>query len=140
MEATREANIPPVHYHHTSDPFMATLNRLTSVALIAFSAYSNMQLFVPSFAFGMAVGIFQVYRDQHRGNSAVIPSCAHGFLEQTSGVKLPEILSLAIGAALYIHELEHHPEMGVLVGGLIGGALCVTLLAKITKQRNHILT
>jgi fatty acid desaturase len=123
--------VPQQHCHHPEEPYSPLLRRVTAVALIAFAAYTEMTLFIPFFVGGVSVGIFQHYfREKPEGKLSQIASCAHGFLEQTTGVQLPEEVSVICGGYLAYHHIEHHPESDVPVAAIIAGAWLVDLMAK----------
>lgn len=129
---------PKSHCHHTEDPYIPLLKRVTAVALITLAAITDINLFIPSFVGGVAVGIFQhFYREKKCVESDQITSCAHGFLEQTTGVQLPEVISVIGGAALYYCHIEHHPEVCVPLSAIIGGIWCVELVAKMILKKPH---
>lgn len=121
--------LPQEHCHHA--PYLPHLQKVTAVALIAFAAYTEMTLFVPFFVGGVTIGIFQhFFREETKGIPSKIASCAHGFLEQTTGVHLPEEVSVICGGYLAYHHIEHHPESDVPVAAIITGAWLVDLVAK----------
>ncbi len=108
------------------DLLINVIEKISAIALGAFSLYTNWQLFVPFFFVGTCVGIYSYIQDKkscHEHNPA--SSCAHGLLEQLTGVKLPPIISLVANIAVTVCHIDHHatvfvPVIGVSLGNWIG--------------------
>lgn len=114
---------------------MRVLEILSLIALAIFAAYCDPKLFFPFFGAGMIAGIYmkwkanKEYHDNHEhehehGHGA---GCS-GYLEQTTKVRMPVPISLAMNAAMLGCHIEHHspvfvPIMGLYVGWGLGEAL-----------------
>lgn len=104
------------------------LEKISAVALGAFSAYVNWKLFVPFFFAGVCIGIYN-YAQETKSSDHVHAgsSCVHGVIEQLTGVKLPPIVSLAANVALTLDHIDHHssvfvPIVGISLGAWVGNA------------------
>jgi len=105
--------------------FISVAEKVSAVALGAFSFYTSWQLFVPFFFVGACIGIYSDIKDGKSRDSHPVSSCAHGFLEQLTGVQLPSMLSLVANIAVTVCHIEHHvavfvPIIGVSLGNWIG--------------------
>jgi hypothetical protein len=105
------------------DGFMKIAEKVSAVVLGIFSALTDLKLFIPFFLTGMCIGIYDFLNnprsasEKHEGSS-----CAHGFLEQLTGVKLPAPVSLAANVAVTICHIDHHAAVFVPIVGLSLGA------------------
>ncbi len=92
-----------------TDLLMSAIEKVSALALGIFSAYVSLELFVPFFIASISIGIYSYMNDKqscehnHAGSS-----CAHGLLEQLTGVKLPPIISLAANIAVTVCHIDHH--------------------------------
>lgn len=120
VERTEHA-IATEHCHHIEEPHIDVIKKIAAVALIAFSAQTSFYLFMGSFAAGIAIGLYQRMLKEKCVDITPISSCVHSFLEQATGAKLPEVISLLGTAGLTAHHIEHCPEVGVPLSGLIAG-------------------
>lgn len=102
------------------------IEKISAIALGAFSLYTNRQLFVPFFLAGVCIGIYSYTKDKkscHKYHP--VSSCAHGLLEELTGVKLPSIISTIANIAVTVCHIDHHatvfvPIVGVSLGNWIG--------------------
>lgn len=130
QQCDQKANVDSCQHKKKSkfDLFMGVLEKISAVALGAFSAYVSWKLFVPFFFAGVAIGIYSYLRDKNScQHSHPVSSCAHGFLEQLTGVKLPAPISLAANVAVTICHIDHHgivfvPIVGISLGAWVGKA------------------
>lgn len=112
------------------DLFIRTLEKVSAVALGIFSACMSLELFIPFFFFGMAIGVYTYFQNKDVcSHSHSVSSCAHGFLEQLTGVRLPAPFSLAANIAVMICHIDHHtavfvPIVGVSLGSWAGESAC----------------
>lgn len=117
------------HHHQENSTFDVLINiieKISAIVLGIFSAYVCLELFIPFFFIGIAIGIYSYTQDKkscdhtHPGSS-----CAHGLLEQLTGVKLPKIVSLGANLAVTVCHIDHHaavfvPVVGISLGAWIG--------------------
>lgn len=115
------------HYHEESnaDFLIKIIEKISAVALGAFSAYTNWKLFVPFFFAGVCIGVYSSMQDKKANHIHPGSSCAHGLLEQLTGVKLPPIISLAANIAVTVCHIDHHadvfvPIIGISLGSWLG--------------------
>ena len=105
------------------------LEKVTAVALGVFCAYASMELFLPFFLAGMAIGLYQHFTSEGvRAGPTGITSCSQGFLEQLTGVKLPPLVSLVANVGVTWCHIDHHtaifvPIVGVSLGAWSGQAV-----------------
>lgn len=110
------------------DVIMNILEKVSAVALGIFSAYCNWQLFLPFFAVGLAIGVYTYIKNEKAGkHTHPGSSCAHGLIEQLTGVELPKPISLAANIAVTVCHIDHHssvfiPIVGVSLGAWVGKA------------------
>lgn len=116
-------------YHQEKTKFDFLINvieKISAIALGIFSAYVNLELFVPFFFAGVCIGVYSYIQDRTLCNQGHLSSsCAHGLLEQLTGVKLPPVISLAANIAVTVCHIDHHatvfvPIIGVSIGAWIG--------------------
>lgn len=100
---------------NTMEKAFFVAERLSAIALGVFAALTP-PLFVPSFAFGVLLGLLGV--GESVPNYSRAKSCSQGFLEQTTGIKLPDSLALASGFAVTAVHVDHHPEVFVPIVGI----------------------
>lgn len=116
--------------HSRFDPFIRTLEKVSAVALGIFSSCISLELFLPFFFFGMIIGVYTYFQNKHDcSHRHPISSCAHGFLEQLTGVRLPAPFSLAANIAVMICHIDHHaavfvPIVGFSLGSWAGESAC----------------
>ena len=94
QKSTQTNHINDIHHHEDHHPsesgtFLSVLEKISAVALGAFAAYTNLELFVPFFLFGVAVGIYDKFVNQDQCQSGHSASCCLGFLEKLTGARLP---------------------------------------------------
>lgn len=108
------------------DTLIIGLEKVSLVALGVFSAYIDLKLFVPSFFAGMCISVYIYFQDKKEAQcDSSVSSCAHGFVEQLTGVKLPAAISLAANLGVTVCHIEHHatvfvPIIGVSLGAWVG--------------------
>lgn len=118
----------PHRHESMSDRVLYILEKVTAVALGVFCAYASMELFLPFFFVGMAVGLYQHISAQgEAGGPTGTASCSQGFLEQLTGVRLPRFVSLIANVGVTWCHIDHHttifvPIVGVSLGAWIGQA------------------
>lgn len=106
--------------------FINIIEKISAVALGAFSLYTSWQLFVPFFSVGLCIGIYSYITDEKSCNgSNQVSSCTHGLLEGLTGVKLPPLISIVANIAVAVCHIDHHatvfvPIIGVSLGNWIG--------------------
>jgi hypothetical protein len=117
------------HRHESvSDRVLYILEKVTAVALAVFCAYACMELFLPFFLVGMAVGLYQHISAQGQLEGPTgAASCSQGFLEQLTGVRLPRLVSLIANVGVTWCHIDHHttifvPVVAVSVGAWVGQA------------------
>lgn len=137
MSSTLSVSHPPSffevgssHCHNKEKPssnlFMNVLEKISAIALGIFSAFTSLELFIPFFFVGVCIGFYSYMQEKEScEHSHPVSSCANGFLEQLTGVKLPPIISLAANIAVTICHIDHHatvfvPVVGISVGTWIG--------------------
>ncbi len=102
------------------------IKKISAVALGVFSAFISLKLFVPFFLAGICIGIHSYMQDKAGTNPLdSVSSCAHGLLEQLTGVKLPWPVSVAANTAVMVCHIDHHevvfvPIIGVSLGAWVG--------------------
>lgn len=114
------------HHREESRTLIGVIEKISAIALGVFSAYTNWKLFIPFFFVGVCIGVYSYLQDK-RASDHMHPgsSCAHGLLEQLTGVKLPPVISLAANIAVTICHIDHHadvfvPIVGVSLGSWLG--------------------
>lgn len=156
-------NTSPIHHHgsccHTPEPsphiakkisrmdkVIAVLEKVSLVAIGIFSAMTAIKLFVPSFALGLVIGLWDGTKSCEKPHSHQDHAlCAHGFMEHLTGVKLPKPLALAANVAILVAHVDHHapvfvPIVGVTMGIWAGRAtapaldLCCKKFAAFVKE------
>lgn len=110
------------HERPLSDTLFYSLEKITAVALGVFCAYTDIQLFIPFFAIGVGVSIYEHYSGNEREGCGDPTSCSQGFMEQLTGVKLPPLLSLMTNLAVTWCHIEHHTKVFVPIIGISIGA------------------
>ena len=106
--------------------FINVIEKISAFALGVFAAYVSWILFVPFFFVGVCIGVYSYIQDKSsHGHGHLASSCAHGLLEQLTGVKLPPVVSLAANIAVTVCHIDHHatvffPIIGVSLGAWIG--------------------
>ncbi|MBA3817014.1 MAG: hypothetical protein H0X29_10960 [Parachlamydiaceae bacterium] len=112
--------------NNSFDFFVSIIEKMSAIALGVFSNSINSKLFVPSFFVGMVIGVYS-YFEEKKSCQEIHPvsSCAHGLLEQLTGVKLPPIVSLVANLAVTVCHIEHHeavfvPIIGISLGSWAG--------------------
>lgn len=97
--------------------------KVSAVALGVFSAYASMELFLPFFLAGTAIGLYQYFSEgPQEGASRGGVACSQGLLEQLTQVKLPPLVSLGTNLAITWCHIDHHTTVFVPVVGLSLGA------------------
>ena len=108
------------------DTAIKAIEKISAAALGIFSACVSFKLFVPFFFTGISIGIYSYIQDKKScGHTDLTSSCAHGLLEQLTGVKLPPIVSLAANVAATVCHIDHHsnvfvPIIGISIGTWLG--------------------
>lgn len=102
--------------------------KICAIALGVLAALTEFWLFLPSFAVGALIGIFNHKESSHAHHHSTEGGCSHGFIEQATGVKLPRSLALAAGFAVMSVHIDHHasvfvPIVGVTLGIWAGNAV-----------------
>ena len=107
-----------------SDRLFHLLEKVSAIALGVFSAYASMELFLPFFLIGTAIGLYQYFYTPaaDRLASHRASTCSQGLLEQLTGAKLPPMASLIANVAVTWCHIEHHTEIFVPVVGVSLGA------------------
>lgn len=99
------------------------VEKISAVALGALAALTAFWLFLPSFVVGALIGVVghKTSTISHSHHHKVESSCSHGFIEQTTGVKLPQSLALAAGVAVMAVHIDHHASVFVPIVGVTLG-------------------
>lgn len=128
MNIGENNNVHGTHHCHGEEPqvWVRIIEKVSAVALGAFSLYTSWQLFVPFFVAGVCMGVYSYSKNGescHDNHS--VSSCAHGLLEELTGVKLPRVVTAVIGIAVTVCHIDHHatvfvPVVGVSLGNWIG--------------------
>ncbi len=131
--AHARCNTEASHPHSSSifSTFITVLEKISAVALGVFAAYTNLELFLPFFLFGVAVGIYNYFAQVdscHKGHS--VSSCSLGSIEQLTGVKLPPLLSLAATVGALVCHIDHHDTIFVPIVATSLGAWAGTLISE----------
>ncbi len=109
---------------------LENLRKISAIALCVFAAYISLELFVPFFFVGMAIGVYQHKKDKeicdhdHPSSS----SCGSGLFERLTKTKLPPLVSLGADYALTLAHIDHLsnimvPIQGISCGNWIGEEL-----------------
>ena len=115
------------HDHHSKNQiFMNVMEKASAIGLGIFAAYTNMNLFLPSFAFGVTLGIYSFFDAKNNcdeGHS--VSGCSHDLLESITKVKLPRIILLIASVATLVCHIDHHesvfvPIVGIFIGAWVG--------------------
>jgi hypothetical protein len=105
------------------DTLLPMIEKVTAIGLGILSAYTNIQLFVPYFIGGAAIGVFSYLQNRQAVDiTHQSSSCAYGLIEQLTQVKLPPIVSLAANVAVTVCHIDHHETVFVPVIALSLGA------------------
>lgn len=108
-----------------SDYLLNIIEKISAIALGAFSFYTSSKLFLPSFFIGCVIGIYCYIEDANSCDQLHrVSSCANGLLEQLTGVKLPKIVSIVTNVAVTVCHIDHHSSVFVPVVGISIGAWC----------------
>ncbi len=125
------------HDHDKEKPkhvVLIIIEKVSAIALIAFSAYISWKLFLPWFFAGVAIGIYthdkKLGHHNHSGSS-----CASGILEQLTGVKLPPLISAGANIAVTICHVEHHKSVFVPVIAIMGGNWVGRMVANLDYRK-----
>jgi len=123
VHTSKQEPAHPPKKKSTSDRLLLVAEKISAVALGAFSAYTNIQLFVPFFLVGIALGI-HTFLKREASHVGHVPSigCSQGFMEQLTGIKLPTALSLAANIAITICHIDHHETVFVPIVAISLGA------------------
>lgn len=116
--------------HHneksTCDILMSVVDKILAIAIGIFAAYKKLQLFLPFLFFGICIGIYSYIQNKESCEHTHSPSsCAHGLIEQLTGVKLPLLISRAADITVTVCHIDHHaiafvPIIGISLGKWIG--------------------
>lgn len=99
------------------------IEKISAVALGVFAASVSLKLFLPFFFVGVCIGMHSYTQDTKAKNPLhSISSCAHGLLEQLTGVKLPRLVSLTANIAVTVCHIDHHSVVFVPITGVTLGA------------------
>lgn len=105
------------------DAMLPTLEKVTAIGLGILSALTNVQLFVPYFIGGAAIGVFSYLQNRQAFDiTHQSSSCAYGLIEQLTHVKLPPVVSLAANVAVTVCHIDHHESVFVPIIALSLGA------------------
>jgi hypothetical protein len=124
------------HSEPIDTPFDSILNvveKISAIALGIFSAYINVQVFVPFFLAGASIGAYGYTQDSKSCQDSVAgSSCAHGLIEQLTQVKLPRVVSLIANVAVTVCHIDHHesvfvPIIAISMGNWIGKVAMISL-------------
>ena len=112
---------PVLHKESTADFALRIIEKVSVVALGVFSAMADIQLFIPFFLVGAAIGTYNYFNDSQQ------PAHANpaALLEQLTGIRLPKPVSLLANAAawsaLFIIDKKTCASIaGLSIGALIG--------------------
>lgn len=123
LELHARANCSHDHKISKFDSLVGVIEKISAIALGVFSAYTSRKLFVPYFFVGFCIGIYSNSQNNNScDHSSPVSSCAHGLLEQLTGVKLPKIVSLAANIAATVCHIDHHETVFVPITGISLGA------------------
>lgn len=103
------------------EKLFSVLEKTCAVALVAFAAYVSLELFLPFFLAGAAIGIYQRFARGEGGARANATACSQGFMEQLLKVKLPPLVSLGVNLAITWCHIQHHTVVFVPVIALTTG-------------------
>ena len=123
LEPHARVKCSPDHKISKFDSLVGIIEKISAIALGVFSAYTSRTLFVPYFFVGFCIGIYSNIQNKDScDHPDTVSSCAHGLLEQLTGVKLPRIVSLAANIAVTVCHIDHHETVFVPVIGISLGA------------------
>lgn len=106
-----------------SQEILTVLEKISAVVLAILSAWTRVQLFVPFFLLGSAVGVHSYFTETRTCKHIhAASSCSGGFLEQVTGVHLPDPLPLAAETAVLVAHLDHLPHVFVPMTAFYTGA------------------
>jgi len=123
-----------IKHHHaplkltTSDKIWWIAEKVSMVAIAVFAAVTDPILFAASFSLGLVIGLFDRQHDKaavHHGHAA----CAHSFLEDLTGVKMPAPLGFIANVAVLVAHIDHHPTVFTPLVGVIMGLWAGKMLA-----------
>ena len=114
--------------HKENSKFNILINvieKVSAIALGAFSLYTNWQLFVPFFFVGGCIGVYSYTKETKSCHDHHPASSCGGLIEDLTGVKLPPLISTIAGIAVTVCHIEHHasvfvPIIGVALGNWMG--------------------
>lgn len=110
-------------YHAEPSLFRKVVEKTYIFAIVAFSIITDLDLFIPSFLFGLMVGVYNHYNEKNEckhGHS--VSACSSEILAQLLSIKLPHLIALTMGVAVLIQHIEHHPSVFVPLVGIWSGA------------------
>jgi hypothetical protein len=114
---------PPSDSEPKGTTLMRVLEKVSLVALCAMSLYASVELFIPFFLVGAAIGIYKYSKEKnHCSQTHIAPSCTQGVLEQITGVRLPAPVALAANVAITACHTVYHATVFVPVVALSIGA------------------
>lgn len=123
------------HQPSISQRLFQLLEKVSAVALGIFSAYASLELFLPFFLAGMAIGLYQYFSEgPPEEDPGVGVACSQGLLEQLTQVKLPPLVSLGANLAITWCHIDHHTTIFVPVVGLSIGAWAGQSLADLGSR------
>lgn len=111
-----------------NEKLLLLLEKASAVALGVLAASANIQLFASFLSLGILIGAYQYASSEPHTARAGVSSCAQGFMEQLTGIRLPRLVSLAVNLAVTWCHIDHHttvfvPVIGVSLGAWVGHAI-----------------
>lgn len=113
--------LSPIHHEDRMEKALRLAEKLSAVALGVLAAHACFWLFLPSFAAGIIIGVYTSQNTSSRHHHHPEGTCSHAFIEQTTGVKLPDSLALLAGFAVTAVHIDHHASVFVPIVGLTLG-------------------
>lgn len=106
--------------------FQNVLEVVCRVALTIFGMISHPVSTSVGFAAGLGYGIYVGYRESKNGKAAEKGGdggCAHGFLEELSGVRFPKALNTLAATGITLEHLvdHHHSPIPFSIFGALAG-------------------
>lgn len=122
-----------LHKEDKMEKAFRIVEKVSVIALGVLAALTSSFLFIPTFALGTLIGM-ATYKEskhshhQHKNSD----SCGHGFIEEKTGVKLPESIALIAGFAAMAVHIDHHPvvfvpTVGITLGIWVGNLAAPTV-------------
>lgn len=112
------------------------VEKVCALVIGVFAAITEFWLFLPSFVFGAIIGAVTYKPLSPSSHQHPEGTCSVGFIEQTTGVKLPRSIALAAGFAVMVAHIDHHATVFVPIVGVTLGLLAGKTAARMLNRKN----